>query len=74
MNVQQPIIPTITTLPNVSILGNQPMNPSISHMVIFVSHEHNLSPLVTPFVPKKLVPYLYLLTQCGIMSYPFTFF
>jgi hypothetical protein len=42
MNVYQPIIPTITTLPNVFILGNQHVNPNISHMAISVSHQHNL--------------------------------
>ncbi len=43
MNVHQPIIPTITiTLPNVSILGNQPVNPSIGHMAVLVSHQLNL--------------------------------
>jgi hypothetical protein len=35
MNIHQPIIPIITTiLPNVSILGNQFVNPNIGHMVI----------------------------------------
>jgi hypothetical protein len=39
MNVHQPIIPTITTtLPNVFILGNQPVNLSIGQMAILVSH------------------------------------
>jgi hypothetical protein len=41
--VHQPIIPTITTtLPKVYILGNQPMNPSIGHMVVLLSHQLNL--------------------------------
>jgi hypothetical protein len=35
MNTHQPILPTTTTtIPNVSILRTQAMNPNIDHMII----------------------------------------
>jgi hypothetical protein len=73
--VHQPIIPTITTtLPNVYVLGNQPMNLSIGHMVVLVSHQLNLWPLVTPFVLRNISTLPISTYQCGIMSNPFTLF
>jgi hypothetical protein len=46
INTREPVLPTTTiTIPNVSILGIQAMNFSISHMEILVvikQHGHNL--------------------------------
>jgi hypothetical protein len=46
MNVHQHVLPTIiTTIPNVSILGTQAMNPSIGHTIVLVTIKqpsHNL--------------------------------
>lgn len=42
MNVHQPVIPTpIVVLPNVYVLGIQPMNPSIGHTPIPINYQSN---------------------------------
>ncbi len=42
VNVHQPVIPTTTTiLPNVFVLGDQPLNLSVGHMAIPISHKLN---------------------------------
>jgi hypothetical protein len=40
MNIHQHVLPiTTTTIPNVSILGTQAMNPSIGHMVVPINYQ-----------------------------------
>ncbi len=55
MNVHQPIIPTlIIILPNVYVLGIQPMNLSIGHTPVAISYLSNWQSHVTPFVLGKI--------------------
>jgi len=40
MNTHQHVFPTTTiVVPNMSVLGNQAMNPSIGHTTIFVNYK-----------------------------------
>ncbi len=55
MNVHQPVIPTpIVVLPNVYVLGIQPMNPSIGHTPIPINYQSNWQSPITPFVRGKI--------------------
>lgn len=55
MKVCQHVISTITiVLPNVYVLGNQLVNPSICYMEGPISHQFNWKPLVTPFVLGRI--------------------
>jgi hypothetical protein len=54
MNVHQPILPTTKIIvPNVFILGNQSMNPSIVHTTIPINYHTTWSQPVTPIVLGK---------------------
>jgi hypothetical protein len=73
MNVHQHVLPntTTTTIPNVSILGIQAMNPNIGYTTILVNYQktwdHNL---LHQLYQEKPVCYLLQRTQYGITSYP----
>jgi hypothetical protein len=71
MNTHQFVLPTTTiTLPNVSVLRTQAMNPGIGHLIIPINYQTTWSQHVTPIDRVKPICYLLQHTQCGIMSYP----
>ncbi len=54
MNVHQPVlINTITSIPNVFVLGTQAMNPNINYTVVPLNYQTTWSQLVTPIVRSK---------------------
>ncbi len=53
-NIHQHVFPTtIITVPNVSVLITQAMNPSIGHIIILVNYQTTWSEPVAPIVPGK---------------------
>jgi hypothetical protein len=71
MSIHQHVLPTTTiTIPNVSILRTQAMNPSIGHTTILVNYQTTWSQPLHQLYHVKLVCYLLQHIQCGIMWYP----